>query len=98
MKMVMAIVSRDQADLVLEALISAGYGATFTESRGGVLRQSQKTIFTAVEHTKLDDVLSIIRDHCRSQVTLSDTEDHASTTDVGSAVIFVWDLEQFITH
>ena len=98
MKMVMAVVSRDQADLVLEALISAGYGATFTESRGGVLRQSQKTIFTAVDHAKLEDVLSIIRDHCRSQVRLADAEDAASTTDVGSAVIFVWDLDRFIVH
>ena len=39
MRMVMAVVPRDQASRVMEALIAAGYKATFTDSRGGMLRQ-----------------------------------------------------------
>ena len=68
MKMVMAAVLRDQADIVLENLISAGYGATFTESRGGMLRQARQLIFTAVKEEELDKVLAIIKKNCRTEV------------------------------
>ncbi len=68
MKMVMAVVLRDQADIVMENLITAGYGATFTESRGGMLRQARKLIFTAVEKEELEKVLGIIQKHCRTRV------------------------------
>jgi hypothetical protein len=37
-KMAMAIVDRAEALLVLEALIAAGYTATFSDSRSGFLR------------------------------------------------------------
>ncbi len=71
-KMVMAVVARDQADRVLDKLISAGYGATFTESRGGMLRQAQKMLFIAVDADKVDDVLDIIRRMCRTRVEVSE--------------------------
>ena len=68
MKMVMAVVLRDQADIVMENLITAGYGATFTESRGGMLRQARQLIFTAVKEEELEKVLGIIRKNCRTRV------------------------------
>ena len=64
-KMVMAVVPRDEAHQVLEGLVSAGFTATFGESRGGVLRQAQLTFFIAVDEEKLDQVLEIIRERCR---------------------------------
>ncbi len=105
-KMVMAVVSRDQADQVLEALVSAGFGATFTESRGGVLRQSQLMLFVAADADKVESVLNLIRDHCHTDVAVSEQQALAgtglevplsatTTTEVGYAVVFVWDLEQF---
>jgi uncharacterized protein YaaQ len=107
--MVMAVVPRDQANQVMEALIAAGYTATFTESRGGMLRQAQQMLFIAVRAKDLDQVLAIIRDHCRTQVELNNAADTApgqltpgftgpSTTYIGSAVVFVWDLERFETY
>ncbi len=68
MKMVMAVVLRDQADIVMENLITAGYGATFTESRGGMLRQARQLIFTAVKEEELEKVLGIIQKNCRTRV------------------------------
>ncbi|MFP4395087.1 MAG: cyclic-di-AMP receptor [Anaerolineales bacterium] len=68
MKMVMAVVLRDHADIVMENLITAGYGATFTESRGGMLRQARQLIFTAVEKEELEKVIGIIKKYCRTQV------------------------------
>lgn len=106
-KMVMAVVSRDQSDRVLDKLISAGYGATFTESRGGMLRQAQKMMFIAADAESVDDVVAIIRDTCRTKVEVNaqqapsmgqPSQDRATTTtEVGYAVVFVWDLERFET-
>jgi uncharacterized protein YaaQ len=45
MKMVMAIIDREEANRVLEALIAAGYTATFNDSRSGFLRQSKQMLF-----------------------------------------------------
>jgi uncharacterized protein YaaQ len=106
-KMVMAVVSRDQADRVLDKLISAGYGATFTESRGGMLRQAQQMIFVAVESDRVDDVISTIRETCHAEIEVRErqssalgrslTDRPATIAEVGYAVIFVWDLEHFET-
>jgi uncharacterized protein YaaQ len=107
-KMVMAVVSRDQSDRVLDSLISAGYGATFIESRGGMLRQAQVMIFIAVDSESVDDVVQTIRRTCRTTVAVSErqaggggllTSDAETTTaEVGYAVVFVWDLERFETY
>jgi uncharacterized protein YaaQ len=130
-KMVMAIVDREEALLVLEALIAAGYTATFNDSRSGFLRQSKQTLHIGVAEEKLEHVLSIIRDNCRSGVETTETEmaaslessrqgfAHASSfsrssaegsslvalaasvsatrthTQVGGAVVFVWDIDRF---
>jgi uncharacterized protein YaaQ len=106
-KMVMAVVSRDQADRVLDKLISAGYGATFTESRGGMLRQAQKMIFIATDAENVENVVATIRRTCHTEVEVNEQQpramgrsltDRATTiTEVGYAVIFVWDLEHFET-
>jgi uncharacterized protein YaaQ len=108
--MIMAIVGREESMLVLEALVSAGYTATFDDSRSGVLRQAKQTLFIGVEAARVDDVLSIIRDNCRSRVeaTESSAEEDASAVlrlaprrsfaEVGSAVVFVWDIDRFETY
>ena len=107
-KMVMAVVSRDQASRVLDRLITSGYGATFTESRGGVLQQAQQMLFVAVDSDKVENVLSIIKDECKTRVEVSKHSDmlngfpihHTETTtaEVGYAVVFVWDLDHFDTY
>ena len=108
MKMIMAVISRDQADRVLDRLIAAGYGATFTKSRGGMLRQAQQMIFIATEDDKVKDVLGTIRKLCRTEVEVTEQPAQANsdlvstpsgtTTEIGYAVVFVWDLEHFDTY
>lgn len=105
-KMVMAIVAREETPHVLEALIVAGYTATSGESRGGVLRESRQTLFIGVQADHVDHVLSIIRDNCRSQVALDSMDPDAALrpsptrtfAEVGSAVVFVWDIDRFETY
>jgi uncharacterized protein YaaQ len=105
-KMVMAIVGRQEAVLVLEALIAAGYTATFSDSRSGMLRQAMETLFIGVESDKLDHVLSIVRDNCRSRIEAREAEagtalpvsPRRTFAEVGSAVVLVWDIDRFETY
>lgn len=102
-KMIMAIIPRQEAENVVEALVSAGYATTFIESRGGFLRQAQYTLYTATESSKVDRVLAVIAEHCYlpADVDLTAVPGTARTSEplakLGGAVIFVWDLEQTLT-
>lgn len=105
MKMVMAVVPANTAENVLDALVKAGHTATYAETSGGMLRQSQYSLFIAVKKEQLDDVLRLIKDNCRTQVQMNtrnisdetDINDKSSlTADLGGAIAFVWDLDQII--
>ena len=112
MKMVMAIIDREEAVRVLEALIVAGHTATFSDSRSGFLRTSKHNLFIGVDDERVDDVLSIIRDNCRSHVESRESDADADAdaspvlrvvprrtfAEVGSAVVFVWDIDRFETY
>jgi uncharacterized protein YaaQ len=103
MKMVMAVVQRDEAENVLQALIAAGHTATLIESRGGMLRQAWMTMFVAVKKDDVDQVLGIIKTNCVSDINVEASEqaEHLSQrlasaqAKVGGAVTFVWDLDKF---
>jgi len=99
--MVMTVVPRDGAEDLLSALVNGGYTATFMESRGGMLRQSQLSLFTAVDSEELEKVLAIIRSSCSSEALVQAQEDgetfsfgqSSMSSGVGGAVIFIWNIE-----
>lgn len=101
-KMVMAVIPRDEAETVLDALISAGYTATFMETKGGMLRQSQYSLFIAVKNEDLDKVCSIIKENCTVQVSdINDEiereellEEEGIAEKIGGAIIFIWELNK----
>lgn len=93
-KMIMAVIPKNEAELVLKALIEAGHTATFTESCGGILRQTQYSLFIAVEEEDLDKVQMIIKENCRQNVSLDNSSEfQAMNGGVGGSVVFVWDLK-----
>lgn len=102
MKMVMAIMAREEAESVLQALVAAEHTATFMETRGGMLRQAQMTLFIAVENEDLDQVLRIIDQTCHSQAVVESKKEGpapspgllASKPRLGGAVVFTWDIER----
>lgn len=105
MKMVMVVVPTNTADRVLDALVNAGHTATYAETKGGMLQQSQFSLFIAVKKEQLDDILEIIRNNCRTRVEMSTRtpEEHGSvgnspiTAELGGAVAFIWDINQIET-
>jgi uncharacterized protein YaaQ len=106
MKMVMVVVPADSAERVLDALVNAGHSATYAETRGGMLRQSQRSLFIAVSDPQLDEVLEIIKQNCRTRVEMSthpkeglvgEPEVTPVTADLGGAVAFIWDINRIET-
>ena len=106
-KMVMAVISRDQASHVLEILVTSGYPVTFVESRGGVWRQAQYALYICVDDDAVDGVLRIIRENCRARVEVE--ADNAGErafspgsiqvmADLGGAVVFIWDVSRVETY
>ena len=96
MKMVMTIVPKKFAEETLNAIIEAGFTATFFETRGGMLRQSQTTIFSAVKDEDLVKFLRAITPDIDSDNTL-----HAGfgiekqMITYNGTVVFIWSLEDF---
>ncbi len=105
MKMVMVIVPSNTAEQVLDALVNAGHTATYAETRGGMLRQSQYSLFIALKREQLDEVLDIIKENCRTQVQMNTRPEKERTSvqkppltaDVGGAIAFVWDIDRIET-
>lgn len=60
MKMIMTIVPKLYAEETLTALINAGFTASFIETRGGMLRQSQVMMFSGVRAEDVDKALAVI--------------------------------------
>ncbi len=106
MKLIMAIVSSDDAREVLERLTKAGYRATVISTTGGFLREGNTTIFLGVEDARVAQAIEIVRTVCRRRTqwvsplpTLEGPGLEMAEpieVSVGGAVIFVMNVEQFV--
>ena len=104
-KMVMAIIPRDEGELVLDALIEKGHSATFVETKGGMLRQSQFTLFIALEDKHIDSVCEIIQTHCKVDLDFEEQDSiqqdlmqKTGNIKLGGAVVFIWNLDRMDTY
>ncbi len=106
MKMMMIVLPRKSGETFLAALINAGFTATYSETRGGMLRQSQLTLFIAVNKDDVENVIRIIRESCTvcvrvhhgfgiTQVAQTDEELSSSQVGTSGAVVFIWSLDSF---
>ena len=67
MKLVVAIIHNEDAGALVDGLLEKEYRATRLHSSGGFLKQSNATIVLGVEDDAVDDVMSIIAEHCTSR-------------------------------
>lgn len=98
MKLIMAIINRDDTRSVLDRLASGGFSATVTSSTGGFLRTGNTTIFCGVDDTQVDEVLDIFRASFPKRDGNATPQPPASptpTTLVAGAIVFVLTIEQF---
>ena len=88
MKLVVAIVSQEYSDFVLDALTGAEYRATRISTTGGFWRKGNATLLIGVEANQVDAVLKRIEDACASVA-----EQTKSPT--SCATVFVLNAEQY---
>lgn len=105
MKLVIAIVSNDDSPTVSSSLTKNGFSVTRLATTGGFLRAGNTTLLIGTDDEKVAEVIDIIGKDSkrRTEVVPSsasyDIGGNVSfpvEVQVGGAVIFVVDVEQFI--
>ena len=64
MKLIIAVVQRQDAGELIEALTTQGHRVTRISSEGGFLREGNVTLLIAVEDQAVEPLLKNIREHC----------------------------------
>ena len=104
MKLVIAIVNRDDANSVTQNLSKNGFYSTKLASSGGFLLAGNVTVLVGVSEEKVQSVIDIIREHShsRKQVIPASTEIGMNylpampvEVTVGGATVFVVDVDRF---
>lgn len=101
-KMILAVIPQTQANLVLEALARKGFTSTYMESRGGLMHQSKRTLFVAVNTSEQKQVIKIIRDNIspvqdKAQANVDESGFSSIDPAFGGTVIFSWDIDHIET-
>lgn len=60
-RLVFAVIHRDDADGVTQALVESGYRATRIDAQGGFLRRGNAVFMVGVGAEQVDDVIELVR-------------------------------------
>ena len=85
MKLLTAIISNEDAEAVLKALIEADYRATRIASTGGFLRKGNTTLLCGMAEDRVQHAFEHIRDAC------AEPEEHGPRR----ATVFVLDTSHY---
>jgi len=105
-KLVVAIIHNEDAGALVDGLLEKEYRATRLHSSGGFLKQSNATIVLGVEDDRVDDVMSIIAEHCTSRTQVVNPMPpimepgeffmpYPLEVEVGGATVFVLPVDRF---
>jgi uncharacterized protein YaaQ len=105
-KLIVAVVHNEDAKLIIDALLAHEFRATWLHSSGGFLKQSNATILIGVEDARVDEVVELVRQHCRTRTqTVSPIAPimepgefflpYPLEVEVGGAVVFVLPVDRF---
>jgi len=106
MKLVIAIVQDEDAPRLVDRLMKKKFGVTKLATTGGFLKSGNTTLLIGAQKEKIEEVIKIIEDLCKSrkQVTTSPASASWSSgvympypveVQVGGATIFVVDIDRF---
>lgn len=107
MKLILAVVQRDDLAELLMALTGAGFRATVIGSRGGFLRIGSVTVMIGVDGALVSAVFAIIKRVCRHRVRPSlplvpaiepgvMTMPYPVEVEIGGAVCFTLNVTRFV--
>lgn len=106
MKLVIAVVQDEDVNELMSALMKNKYSATKLASTGGFLREGNTTLFVGVDKEKVEDLITLIKDVCKSRRQTFTTPmpptgsagvfiPYPIDVMVGGATIFVVDIDRF---
>ncbi|MBQ6420532.1 MAG: cyclic-di-AMP receptor [Clostridia bacterium] len=105
MKLVIAIINKEDAAAVTGRLNEQGFGCTRLSTTGGFLRAGNTTLLIGTEKARVQEVVSILGSCCSRRTQIVDTVDPAFAgqfitarpmeVSIGGATVFVIDVEQF---
>ncbi|WP_026369796.1 cyclic-di-AMP receptor [Kallotenue papyrolyticum] len=104
MKLLIAVIQRQDEAALTRALAARRIGVTRVSSQGGFLREGNVTLFIVIPDHRVDEVMSLIREHCHTRTryvaplppVAESGEFYPSTpieVQVGGATVFVLDAE-----
>ena len=110
MKMIFAIVRKEDEGFVIERLNKEKISVTKLSSTGGFLRKGNATLMIGTEDDKVDFVINVIKEECsrRQEVMINPSYSSCSkgpvlgyaappvSVEVGGATVFVVNVEQFL--
>ena len=105
-KLVIAIIHRDDAPGLVNALNKRGHSATVISTTGGFLREGNSTALIGTSDANLSEVLRIVKTNGRARNQYVNPLPpvvepgelymaHPVEVEVGGAVVFVLDVERF---
>lgn len=104
MKLIIAIVNRDDASTVTQSLTRRGFSSTKLSTTGGFLMAGNVTILVGVDEERVQTVIDIIKEHSHSRKQMIPTTTEMSygyypsmpvEVTVGGATVFVVDVDRF---
>jgi len=104
MKMILAVVDKDDSLEVMQNLVKKGFSITTLSTTGGFLRSGNTTILIGVDDDKTQEVIAIIKEHSKSrtrQIPLMPGSETGVVSTVpvevlvGGATVFVMNVEHF---
>ena len=106
MKLIIAIINRDDAKAVTQSLTKQGFSSTRLSTTGGFLLSGNVTILVGVDAERVQEVIDVIKEHSHSRKQLIPTNTAAEAgfgyfpsapveVTVGGATIFMVDIERF---
>ena len=101
MKLVIAIVSEDDATKIMDKLRNARFSVTKIRSSGGFLRIGNSTLLSGMDDDKVQEFIDIIKKESNSHtastpITSGFFDDIPMEVTVGGATIFILNVDQFI--
>jgi len=106
MKLVVAIVQREDAGVLIDALTEKGYRATRINTAGGFLKEGNATVLVGVEDPAVDEVLSLVEASCNTRTQYINPlppvmepgefyMPYPVEVQVGGATVFVLNVERY---
>lgn len=107
MKMIFAIVNKDDSGAVQSALTREGFSATKLATTGGFLRAGNTTLLVGVEDDRFQEAMDLIEKVCKSRKQIAPSPasmvgmpgsytPYPIEVVVGGATIFVLTVDQFV--